>query len=238
MLSIDVRGLPEIQAALRNLASEQMPFAMATAINSTAFAVQKFEKQRIPTVFDRPTPLIQNSFRVEKATKETLTATVFIDPKRAVLSPHERGGSRGLKGFERILRGKGWLPAGYRAVPSRSMALDSYGNPLRAEINRLMKWAQAATGYSGQRTKTQRYFCIPVGSRAALSPGLWLEAKGASGAGAGRYRMRQVIPLFLFVTGVRYRERLEFVATAEQEARRLLPDAMRLAVQRAIDTAR
>ena len=238
MLAIDVRGLPELQAALRGLAEEQIPYAMMTAINSTAFAVQKFEKQRILTVFDRPTPLIQNSFRVEKATKESLTATVYVDPKRAVLSPHERGGSRGLKGFERVLRDKGWLPSGYRAVPSRSMALDSYGNPLRAEINRLMKWAQATTGYSGQRTKTQRYFCIPVGSSAALPPGLWLETKGSSGAGAGRYRMRQTIPLFLFVSGVRYRERLEFLATAEQEARRLLPDAMRSAVHRAIDTAR
>jgi len=238
MIAIDVRGLPEIQAALRNLAETQMPFAMATALNSTAFAVQKVEKQRIQTVFERPTPLIQNAVRVEKAMKETLTATVYIDPKRSVLSPHERGGSRGLKGFERVLRGKGWLPSGYRAVPSQSMARDSYGNPVRSEINRLMKWAQTATGYSGQRTKTQRYFCIPVGSRAALSPGLWLEAKGASGKGAGGYRMRQVIPLLLFVSGVRYQERLEFVATAEQEARRLLPDAMRSAVQRAIDTAR
>lgn len=238
MIALDIRGLPEIQAALRNLAEEQMPFALATAINSTAFAVQKFEKERIATVFDRPTPLIQNAFRVEKATKQSLTAKVYIDPKRSVLSPHERGGSRGLKGFERVLRDKGWLPSGYRAVPSRSMALDSFGNPLRAEINRLMKWAQGVTGFSGQRTQTQRYFCIPVGSRAALSPGLWLEAKGSSGKGAGGYRMRKAIPLLLFVTGVRYQERLEFVATADQEARRLLPDAMSAAVQRAMETAR
>jgi hypothetical protein len=238
MIQLDIRGMAEVQAALRNLAEEQMPFAMATAINSTAFAVQKFEKERIASVFDRPTPLIQNAFRVEKATKQSLTSKVYIDPKRSALSPHERSGSRGLKGFERVLRDKGWLPSGYRAVPSRSMALDSYGNPLRAEINRLMKWAQGVTGFSGQRTKTQRYFCIPVGSRAALSPGLWLEAKGSSGKGAGGYRMRKAIPLLLFVSGVKYRERLEFVTTAEQEARRLLPDAMAAAVQRAIDTAR
>ena len=79
MITLDIRGLPEIERMLRNLADKQMPFALSSALNSTAFAVQKFEKQRIPTVFDRPTPLIQGAFRVEKATKQELTAKVYVD---------------------------------------------------------------------------------------------------------------------------------------------------------------
>jgi len=67
VINIDIRGLPEVQRMLRNLAEEQMPYAISSALNSTAFAIQRFEKQRMPTVFDRPTPLIQGAFRVEKA---------------------------------------------------------------------------------------------------------------------------------------------------------------------------
>lgn len=239
MITLDIRGLPEIQRMLRDLAERQMPFAISSALNSAAFAVQKFEKARIPTVFDRPTPLTTNAFRIEKATKQTLTAKVYIDPKRAVLSPHERSGARGLKQFERVLRDKGWLLSGYRAVPSRSMELDQYGNPRKAEISRIIKWAQSATNFSGRRTKTQRYFCITVGSQssARLSPGLYLQSTGGSGQGTGGYRMQVTIPLFLFVTGVRYQERLGFEETAEQEARRLLPTNMAAAVRRAIETA-
>ena len=238
MITIDIRGLNEVQRQLRNLAQEQMPYAISVALNNTAFAVQAVEKQRMPTVFDRPTPLIQGAVRVEKATKETLTAAVYVDPKRVVLMPHERGGGRGLNQLERALRGKGWLPSGYRAVPSRSMELDNYGNPKRAEVNRLIKGMAAAQGYSWSRTLTQRYFCLPVGSMEPLSPGLWLEAKGKSGKGAGNYRMRKVIPLFLFVTEGQYARRLKFRETAEEEARRLLPGEMTKAIERAMATAR
>lgn len=238
MIAIDIRGLEDVQRQLQRLAEAQLPFAMAGALNDTAFAVQRMEKQRLPTVFDRPTPLITSSVKVGKATKHNLTAVVYIDPKRVVMGPHEHGGPRGAKQLEVALRAKGWLPSGYRAVPSESMALDAYGNPSRAEVNRMLKGLQGAVGFGWRRTKTQRYFCIPVGGTARLSPGLWLEAVGSSGKGAGGYRMRKAIPLFLFVSGVRYSSRLGFVESARVEAVRLLPELAARAVQRAIDTAR
>jgi len=239
VIRIDVLGTAEVQSALRDLAANQLPFAISTAINNTAFKIQAFQKNRLPSVFDRPTPLVQGAMRVEKATKETLTGRVFVEPKRGLaIDPHERGGDRGLKKIERELRSKGWMPSGYRAVPSREMELDSYGNPVRTEVNRIIKWIQSATSTSGQRTATQRYICIPVGSSARLFPGIWLQSTRSSGAGAGGYQMRLTIPLFLFVRGVQYKQRLDFQGTAKAEADRLLPDEIRAAVRRAVETAR
>ena len=238
MIALDIRGLVETQRQLRQLAADQLPYALMVTLNDTAFAIQKLEKARMQTVFDRPTPLVLSSVRVENATKQTLTAVVYVDQKRVVLGPHEHGGSRGLNQLEKSLRAKGWLPAGYRAVPSNSMARDAYGNPVRAEVTRLIKGLQGASNFSWRRTKTQRYFCIPVSSAAPLPPGLWLEAVGSSGKGAGGYRMRKVIPLFLFVSGAKYSRRLGFVESATTEAMQLLPTLAARAIQRAIDTAR
>jgi hypothetical protein len=160
--AIQISGLAELQSLLRNLAAEQLPYAMMTALNTIAFDVQKQQKDRLPGVFDRPTPLIKGAIRVQKATKKALTSVVYVEPKRAViLKTHEQGGKRGLKSFEQILLKKGWLPNGYRVVPSKSFELDSYGNPKPSEIKRIMSWAATAVTLTGNRTKTQRYFCIP-----------------------------------------------------------------------------
>lgn len=220
MISLDIRGLPEVRRLLRNLAEDQLPFAISSALNSTAFAVQKAQKERMPSVFDRPTPLIKGAFRVEKSTKQTLTAKVFVEPRRAiVLSTHERGGSRGLQRIERYLRGKGWLPSGYRATPTDKMPRNSYGNPRQAMITKIM---QVLDGGSSQ----QRYFVIPPGSASRLSPGVYRANKTG------------LVKLYHFVGRVSYDQRLEFAETSEAEARRLLPNQMSKAIARAIATAR
>ncbi len=228
MIAIDVRGLPEIQRMLRNLAEDQMPFAVSTALNSTAFAVQKESKQRIATVFDRPTPFIQSAARVEKSTKQSLTATVYIEPKRAqVLQWHEFGGARGRQRIEAWLQSKGWLPQGWRAMPGNEMPRNSYGNPKQGAITQIM--AALASGPTGPAS-TRRYFCIPVGARSYLKPGIYRTRSRSAGAA--------VMPLYLFVSRAQYRAELDWGKTVEQAARRLLPEAMRAAIERAIRTAR
>jgi hypothetical protein len=234
--AIQVRGLAELQSLLRNLAAEQLPYAMMTALNTLAFDVQKQQKDRLPGVFDRPTPLIKGAIRVQKATKKALTSVVYVEPKRAViLKTHEQGGKRGLKSFEQVLLKKGWLPNGYRVVPSKSFDLDSYGNPKPSEIKRIMSWAATAATLTGNRTKTQRYFCIRVGGHSKLKPGIWLQSRGAV---AGGFKIRLITPLLLFVSQATYQKKFRFVETGEQKARADLPEIMREAVDRAIRTAR
>jgi hypothetical protein len=229
MISIDVRGLPELQAALRNLASEQMPFAMMTAINSTAFAVQRASRLRMETAFVKPTPLIKGATRVEKATKESLTATVYIDPKRAaILRTHEEGGKRGNQALERFLNARGWLPANWRAIPADSMPRDTYGNPRRGVINQII--TELTAGISGVSGSNRRTFVIRPGQRSHLSPGIYRIRSRSKGAA--------IMPLFLFASVAQYRAILNWEGTVEAEARRLLPEEAAKAVKRAMDTAR
>ena len=226
MITLDIRGLSEVQRMLRNLAEEQMPFALSSALNSTAFAVQKESRQRIATAFDRPTPFIQSATRVEKSTKQSLTATVFIEPKRAqVLQWHEFGGARGRQRIETWLQGKGWLPQGWRAIPGNEMPRNSYGNPKQGVITQII--AALGQGLSG-KAGTRRFFCIPVGSRSHLYPGIY-RVQG---------RSLRIALLYLFVSQARYQAELKWRETVEASARRLLPGAMNAAIRRAIETAR
>lgn len=229
MINIDIRGLPEVQRMLRNLAEEQMPYAISSALNSTAFAVQKDQKQRLPTVFDRPTPLIKGAIRVEKATKQDLTAKVYVDPKRAaILKTHEEGGRRGDQRLEWFLKSKGWLSAGWRAVPTDKMKRNSYGNPAQAEVNKIIA---GLPGISGIKGDSRRLFVIPaVAQRGGLSPGIYRTLSRSGGAA--------IMKLYHFVSRAEYKKRLGFSESTRAEAIRILPGLMSAAIDRAIRTAR
>lgn len=228
MIALDVRGMPEIQSMLRNLAAEQMPFAISSALNSAAFAVQKQQKSRMPNVFNRPTPLIKGAFRVEKSTKQSLTAVVFVDPKRAViLQTHEEGGQRGDQKLERYLKGKGWLAVGWRAVPTDKMPKNSYGNPRQAVVNKVIA---ALPSIGGLRGDKRRHFVIQPNRGRGLSPGIY-RVLSRSGGGA-------IQKLYHFVATAQYRPSLEFEETSKAEASRILPGLMEKAIARAIATAR
>jgi hypothetical protein len=228
VITLDVRGLPEIQRMLRNLAQEQLPYAISTAINNTAFAVQRNEKSRMKSIFDRPTPLIQGAFRVEKATKQNLTAKVFVDPKREpILRTHETGGKRGDQAMERYLKSKGWLSNGWRAVPTDKMPLTAYGNPKASEVKKIIAGLPVIGGI---KADARRYFVIPHGSRSTLSPGIYRTLSKSKGAA--------IIKLYHFVSNAQYRARLDFETQARAEAERLLPGEMAKAIERAIRTAR
>lgn len=228
MINIDIRGMDEVQRALRGLASGQIPYALSVALNGTAFGVQKVGRKQLETVFDRPTPLIKGATRVEKATKETLTARVFIDPKRAaILETHEVGGPRGDQRLEKFLRGKGWLSPGWRAVPTDNMPTNSYGNPKQAEVTKIINGLPRAGGIIGDR---RRIFVIQPGLSIRMQPGIY-RVKSRSSDMA-------IMKLYHFVNRAQYRARLEWLPTVEAEAFRLLPEQAIKAMQRAIDTAR
>lgn len=228
MIEVDIRGMAEVQRVLRGLVSGQIPYALTVALNGTAFGVQKVGRKQLETVFDRPTPLIKGATRVEKATKETLTARVFIDPKRAaILETHEVGGPRGDQRLEKFLRGKGWLPPGWRAVPTDNMPTNSYGNPKQAEVAKIINGLPRAGGIAGDR---RRYFVIQPGLAIRMQPGIYRVKSRSSD--------RAIMKLYHFVNRAQYQARLEWLPTVEAEAIRLLPEQAIKAMQRAMDTAR
>lgn len=237
MITVDLRGLEDVQRLLRNLATEQIPYATVVTLNNLAFAVQKTSANQLATTFDQPTPLIKGATRVTKATKESLTSRTYLDdPRSKILITHELGGNRGLQTLERFLRGKGWLPSGYRAVPMPNMPLDAYGNPRRAEINKIME--SLASGMTGKRTTTTTYFLIPLGVGSRLHPGIYLKKYGTSGAGTGNYRVNAITPMYWFSSKPEYQAILKWDDTMREEALRIAPEEARKAVERAIETAR
>ena len=234
MIEIDLDA--NLRPMLNRLAGleRQLPYALSTAINVTLFAVRNASQQQLESAFDRPTRLITGATRVETATKQTLQGRVYIDQKRVpVIVTHETGGGRGLQGIEQLLRGKGLLPSGYKAIPSHSMPLDLFGNPEKSVIKPIKRWL---AGDMGRTSRNRRYFVIPVGTASRLPPGVWLESSGNSGRGAGRYRMNRIVPLFLFFSGVRYRATLGWGETTKASALKIIPTEIEKAINRILET--
>lgn len=226
MIRVDIRNLAEVQAALRNLAEEQIPFATKSALNDTAFAVQKVSRTHLESAFDRPTPLIKGATRVEQATKKTQVARVLIDPKRApVLNVHEQGGPRGDQRLEKFLQGKGWLPAGWRAIPTRNMPLNAYGNPKQTDVTLIINGLPDAGGGSG----FPKYFVVPAPdrNRGRLPAGIYLALTSF-----------YVSKLYHFFPRAQYGPDLKWLPTMRAEVQRILPGITLAAVRRAIETAR
>lgn len=252
MLDYVVTGdVSKITAHLSNLAQQQVPFATASALTKTAKFVQQKIKEEMPRVFDRPTRYTLNSTWVRSATKSRLWAEVKIKDeafKAAApirwLSPQIYGGSRGHKGFERLLQRAGKMPPGF-AVPASSMPRDAYGNVNKGQIVKILADLQAtrdpldrATDRSRlrrRRSRTKRaqfYFSTyPVNWRTAhLKPGIYVRTEFGFGS--------SIRPVMLFVPTVRYRKRLRFFEIADQSARMRFPVEFALAMRHAIRTAR
>lgn len=228
--NIELRNLPEVQAMLSRLASDEIPYAVMTAVNNTAFAVRAQQASRLPQVFDRPTPLVKGAVRVVKATKEVLTARVEVDPRRAVvLQAHERGGKRNVQKLEAELLNRGLIQPGWATMPV-DVDLDVYGNPRRAAVNQVVNWL--ATG--NVKRRRAGFFVITQQQRGGLPPGIYYTSSGT----VMGYESYAVARWFAFIKDPNYPKRFGFVQTGKQEAARLLPLEASRAIQRAIDAAR
>lgn len=146
---LDIRNLDQ---SVRGFAT-RMPRAVSLALNDAAFAAMKDWKQDISTVFDRPTPFIRNSVRVNKATPSNLVSEVFIlndvssgQSPSDVLFHHAEGGTRNQKRFEFTLQRAG---GGTFYVPGPGATLDPFGNLSAGTIREAQSVAGAAESVSG-----------------------------------------------------------------------------------------
>jgi hypothetical protein len=173
--------------------------AILKGINNAAFGAKKDVDKDIKRTFDRPTPFIQKSVKVTRATLENLKAIVFVANPAAerVLLPHIEGGDRVAKGFERTLRRMGLMRPDEKAIPSRSAPIDKYGNvPLR-EIRGIV---------DALRGKRSKYFAgAPGNGGVQYVRGIW-----------ERLPQSRIRPVFVFVSEVRYKETFGFYAVASK----------------------
>lgn len=229
-----IKGWTELQAAMRDFSERRAAAAMATAFSKTVVDIKAGGLQRLPAVFDRPSPWTMNSMYAKGATAQDLRARVWFKedagkqgtPAAKYLMPHVEGGARRTKRYEVALQAIGALPAGWQTVPGQGAQLDAYGNVAVGQIIQILSQLRitmtagharnmsfdARKAIRAQKKAGGRFFVMPVGTKGA-APGVYQrEFMGGS-----------VTPVLVFVQASGYRKRFDFHALARQIAEERLP---------------
>jgi len=131
---------------------KQVPFAIKNALNDVAFEARKSIGKSAKTVFDRPTAFIVNGWRVDKATKQNLTAIVKPEAKREpYLRANIKGGQRGVKPYEAAFKGAATTsPPSSKFFPTNYQRKDSKGNVTRNTLGKIID--SASKGAKGRNS--------------------------------------------------------------------------------------
>jgi len=70
-------NIKQVTKAVNGFA-DQVPFATAASLTTTAVDAQKYVKQMLIIEIDRPTPFTKSAPRYTRATKRSLTSTVYL----------------------------------------------------------------------------------------------------------------------------------------------------------------
>lgn len=211
--------------------ARRIPDAAALALTNTAHAVRQAEYDHMRSVFDRPTPFTLNSLYVKAASKQNLSAVVWLKPgANNYLHAQIFGGTRNLKRFEKALqRVRGGIigqamPSDMFAVPGSGVRLDAYGNMSRGQIIQILSAFQSAqdvAGFTANRrafsTKKGRgkrlpQFFIGRPGHGRLPLGVWQRFRFAHGSA--------IKPVLIFVRSTRYKKLFQFYEVGEETARK------------------
>lgn len=242
-LKVQVTGL---QATIANVAGQgkQVRYAASRALNTLAFALRAdFGDAMQRTFKGGATPWTRRAFRVQKATRENLTAIVELNPSdggKNTASTYEKilghlftGGARRFKRMEGAFRRIGVLPDGYIMVPGGACPLDGFGNPPAALINQLISYFSAfgQQGYTANMTDKRKAAIAKRGVSAAghkvingvqyfisRGPGMWFGRPQHLPAGIWAKRGTHgadVQPIFMFVRAGSYQRTIDLERIAK-----------------------
>ncbi len=123
MIRVNLKSnLRPLQRAMIDFHSDQVPFAMALALNELAAGLVARERGAIDETFETPTPFTENAYRIEVATKRRPLASVMAkDIQASYLQPYVVGGQRSLGSKRGML------------VP-RQVKLNQYGNLSKGKL--------------------------------------------------------------------------------------------------------
>jgi len=126
-------NIQAVRNTLNDVAKRQLPFAIARALTATAKDVQGVLTTALPRQLDKPTPFTMKAFAVTPATKQSLTAKVYIKPAQwKYLRYQIEGGVR--KPNKRVL------------IVPKAIRLNQYGNMQRGAIKKLLTKAKVFSG--------------------------------------------------------------------------------------------
>lgn len=237
-------------ALLKSLRANEIPTALRNATNDLARESIKIEQDEMRRVFDRPTPFILKGLRLKtKATKERPTAEVWFkdvyqskissggrDFVLSTLTPHIPGfpTGRAQKGMERALIRRGYMRQGEHLVPSRTMALDRYGNVSGSTASKMLNDIGVFLGTPGFTSTTRaskvKYIWGEMRSRnGGTVRGIWL---GSRFRRSGNSAALQMVVVGKSPT---YRKRFDFAGVAKRWFRENANRHLVLAVVHAIN---
>lgn len=236
MLTFRATGsIADVIASVRDVPARLVPYATATALTRTAqIAAKKDLPDAMSRVFDRPVPYTLNSLLVKPANKDTLSARVMVKDFTSnngtlpedYLLPSVIGGGRNEKRFERLLRYRGMLPDGWRAILGADAPVDAFGNLPFGEMQRIMtalganrdKWQNRSnSARSKANAKNAPYFVITP-FRGFFTGGEYKVLSSSTQPGVyKRMGDRKIIPILIFTNKKPlYRARFDFPAIVEQ----------------------
>jgi hypothetical protein len=245
MIEISVtHDLGKLVGWAKEIAEDQIPYALARTLTKTAQDVKAAETKALPEQLDRPTRFTMNALFVRPATKSRLEAVVWLKDTgdaaaRKYLSMQIEGGTRAPKRFEQALQRVGLMPKGFVAVPGRDVERDAFGNVPAKLIVQLLSYLSAFSeqGYRANMTDKRKsklanvvrsesgslringvqYF-VSRGRGEYTGARSWMHGKQQH-LPAGIWSKTgthgvDVKPVFLFVPAARYRPRFTFESVA------------------------
>jgi hypothetical protein len=245
--------IAQVQRLLEDRQQRQLPYAAARGLTETAKLVKAAEVHEMGDVFDRPTPWTLNSLFVKPATKQDLTAIVWLKDDRAgsgtppdrYLNPEIKGGLRVPKAFERALQRVGALPPDYVAVPGAAAKLDQYGNLSRGQIVQLLSYfrtfdtagftanisdARRARLRRGTKSKVGFEYFVGRPGDGKLPLGIWQRFQLGHGTA--------IKPILIFIPQALYHAIYDFMFVAQRTFDREWPRQFAQALEQALATAR
>lgn len=234
MISIHITGIEQVRAQLGE-AAKQAAFAASKALNNAVFGINAKIKTEMQGAFQGgATPYTLRAFKIEKATKSKLTASVMLRADGQGGTAHSKtlshlftGGTRQWKKFEGVVRAAGAMPAGTIAVPGRGIKLDARGNMSRAQLRELL--GALRTGLQvvrrsggGKQAKAIGYFVLPQ-RYGKLLPGIYKRTATGGWVGGGK-SSSGITPMLVFVPMGTWRRYINLDAIAQQQLRSFVSD--------------
>lgn len=234
-IKVDTSGLDALRARLSGM-SKQVNYAASRAINSVAFKVMK-EESAGTSAFDRPKPATRGAFRVEKSTKQNLIAIIAVKsrdqgglPANEYLHPSIKGGRRGFKRSEIMLRAAGILPPGMFTAPGTGARMDAYGNMSRGQIAQILAYFRTY----GLTTLNSPRMNMQDKKRAAMKSSYFI----IPGRGIWQRNGKTITPILIFISKADYKIIFDFEKIAEHVIEREWEREFNAALEDAIRTAR
>lgn len=234
-LSIE-SNIDALRRDLRWFERDQMPFAVALAMNDVGKELIEANKAHMAEAFDRPTRWTLNAFHFRRATKSRPAITIerkLPARGRHYLEVQSAGGVRPLTGLEKQIAQRARYSGNVGYIAGPKVKRDGHGNMARGEMQRILSRigaqgdaANNSTARSRKRAKgAGAYFLAKPGSR--LKPGVYKRTGGS------------ISRVLAFDTKApTYRTRFRFDDVMNAKAVEVIPRALEVAIARALATAR